>query len=167
MNYVTRRFFVFSIAAVVSIVSLAASAETASADEVGELGVQGISDAETEAIKQVIVATANDLAKGDFAAYAQYWVEGGVLMPMNHPRLVGRENIVKFVEANYTKGTEVTFSDWEFAGRDDLAVVTNNAHFMPGDSGEVQKVDQIIVMRKQDDGQWMVQAAIWALTTAK
>lgn len=143
---------------------VAAAPVLAVADDAGVLGVQGASDAEVEAIRQVIVTQSDSLTKGDIEAYASYWTEAAVMMPVNHPRIVGRQDIVSFVTGKFPPGTSTEFSDWDVAARDDLAVVTNTASIDSDSSaGGTQQFDQIVVLRRQADGDWRVQAWIWNL----
>ena len=128
------------------------------------LGVQGLSDGEAVKIRRIIETQTQDLMANNFDNYALAWAEDGVLMPLGHPRVIGRDAIVDFVEANYPGGTMIRYSDWDVAGRDDLAVATNNARIaFGGEPQEPQFIDQIIVLRRHADGRWLVQTAIWTL----
>jgi len=135
----------------------------ASADESGSLGAQGLSDNETEAVRQMLVAQSDSLAKGEVEKYASYWAEGAVVMPANHERIEGRDEIVKFVVETFPPGTTTTTTDWDIVGRDDLAVVTNVPSITVNSTPDATEVfDQIIVLRRTE-GAWRVQAWIWTV----
>ncbi len=134
----------------------------AAADTAGTLGVQGLTEEEAAAVQQVVQTQTDDLMKGDFEAYASYWADDAVLMPMDHPRINGQQDIVTFVRQKFKDGTVVDYSDWDVVGRDDLAVVSNNATItLASKPDSPEQIDQIIVLRRHDDGRWLVQAAIW------
>lgn len=144
--------------------AIAFVAASAAAQDNEALGVQGLSDTEVEAIKSLILTQTEYLEDRKITAYANTFTETAVLMPVAHPRVVGRDNIVSFVEQNMAEGVKVAYSDWDVAGREDLAVVTNNATISSNRSGAIPKViDQIIVLRFHDNEGWQVQTAIWAV----
>ena len=136
------------------------------AEEPAPLGVLGLSADQIDAAKTVIETQTADLVKGDMSAYASYWAEDGVLMPIDKTRLTGRDDIVSYVEANFAKGLQIAYSEWEATGSGDLAVLINNAAVTQA-SGKVLNLDQIMVLRQQSDGSWLVQAAIWTLDGLK
>ena len=144
--------------------ALAVVAASAAAEDSGALGIQGLSDAEVEAVKSLILTQTEYLEEQDIPAYARTFTETAVLMPLDHPRVIGRDNIVAFVEQNMSEGATVTYSDWDVAGREDLAVVTNNATISSNNSGSIPRViDQIVVLRFHEASGWQVQTAIWAV----
>lgn len=144
--------------------ALALIATAAVAQDHDALGIQGLSYAEVESIKSIIVIQTRYLEERKIHEFANTFTETAVLMPVNHPRVIGRDNIVAFVKKNMSEGARVTYTDWDVAGRDDLAVITNNATITSNRSGAIPKViDQIVVLRHNEDSGWQVQTAIWAM----
>ena len=160
-SWITIMRQLIPIAASAAIAFVAASAAAQNNDA---LGAQGLSDTEVEAIQSLILTQTEYLEDRNITAYANTFTETAVLMPVDHPRVVGRDNIVSFVEQNMSDGVEVTYSDWDVAGREDLAVVTNNVTISSNRSGAIPKaIDQIVVLRFHEEEGWQVQAAIWAV----
>ena len=150
-----------SLAVVLAIAALAYEPRSA---EGAALGEQGLTDAQVATIKETIETWSQDLVDGDFEAWAAHWAEDAVLMPPGHDRVVGREQLVTYMKANYDAVATLTSTDWDFAGRDDLAVVTNNVTFTAksgGGDGAPVHIKQIIVLRMHDDGAWLVQSVIF------
>lgn len=127
------------------------------------LGVQGLSDGEAAKIRRIVETQAQDLMSGNFDGYALSWAKQGVLLRGGEPRIAGRGAITDFAEANFPVGTRIRFGDWAVAGRGDLAVATGNATILlPGGNGEPRRVDQFTVLRRNADGRWLVQTAVWS-----
>ncbi|MEM6890950.1 MAG: SgcJ/EcaC family oxidoreductase [Pseudomonadota bacterium] len=147
----------------VSTLALGLLTEEAVSQTQGDLGPQGVSDAVAATVQNVVTTQTKALATGDFETYASFWAENGMLMPMRESRIGGRDNIVKYVEANFKANTNVTYSDWQVAGREDLVVVTNNANIVFPEGEKQESIDQIIVLRDYGEAGWLVQSAIWTL----
>jgi ketosteroid isomerase-like protein len=128
------------------------------------LGAQGLSDTELAAIKDTVEAWTDALVAHDLDNWMAHWAEDGVLMPPDHERVFGRANMLGYIQANFGPLESMTFADWSMAGRDDLAVVANTVTVTPkseGSAGAPVVAKQIIVLRAEDDGRWLVQAVIF------
>ncbi|MEM9423095.1 MAG: hypothetical protein AAF986_11475 [Pseudomonadota bacterium] len=95
--------------AFVSTVALGLLTQQAVSQTQGDLGPQGVSDAVAATVQNVISTQTKALATGDIDTYASFWAQDGMLMPMRKSRIGGRDNIVKFVEANFKANTNVTY----------------------------------------------------------
>lgn len=138
---------------------LALGTVPASADD-SMLGPQGLSDSEVEAIKTTIDAWTTALTKGEIDEWNSYWAPGSVLLAPNEQAVT--DNTKRDVLARapqYADMESFSFSDWDVVGRDDLAVVHNNITVTGTAPPPVMK--QIIVLRKQANGDWLIQAAIY------
>ena len=112
----------------------------------------------------LILTETKSRADRNIAAYANTFTEAVVLAPIDHPRVVGRDSTVPFIERNLSDGVEVTHLDWDVAHREDLTVVTNNAATLSNSSDAIPKViDRIVVLRFHENDGWHVQTAIWAV----
>jgi len=130
------------------------------------LGAQGLPDAEVAAIKDVVETWTHALVAQDFDNWVTYWAEDGVLMPPDHDRVVGHSQLLAYMEANFMELESITFSDWNVVGRDDLAIVANSFIVTPKSarrSGMPEVGKQIIVLRTNDDGRWLVHSVIFNL----
>lgn len=128
------------------------------------LGAQGLSDAEAAAIKDTVETWTHALVAQDLENWMAHWAEDGVLMPPDHDRVSGRANMLAYLQANFGPLESIAFADWNVAGRDDLAVVANTVTVTPkreAGSGAPVAGKQIIVLRAQNDGRWLVQAVIF------
>jgi uncharacterized protein (TIGR02246 family) len=128
------------------------------------LGAQGLSDAEFAAIKKTVETWTHALVAQDLENWIAHWAEDGVLMPPDHDRISGRANMLAYLQANFGPLESITFADWTMAGRDDLAVVANTVTVTPkreAGAGAPVAGKQIIVLRAQDDGRWLVQTVIF------
>lgn len=124
------------------------------------LGAQGLPDAEVAAIKEVVETWTHALVVQDFDNWVTYWAEDGVLMPPEHDRVVGHSQLLAYMQANFMELESITFADWNVVGRDDLAVVANSFIVTPKSDGqEVGK--QIIVLRTDDEGRWLVHSVVF------
>jgi len=132
------------------------------AEESGPFGVQGLSNNEVDAIRQTILSWTNALVEGDLALWDSYWANDSVLMPPNRGRVVGQSKRDALAETPpYDDIKKATFSDWAIAGRADLAVVSNNIEIEPKSGGTRTVFKQLIVMRQQENGKWLVQAVMF------
>ncbi len=125
------------------------------------LGEQGLSDGDVAAIKLAVETWSNDLVVGDIETWQTYWDENGMLMPPDHPRVIGRDNITTFITANFGGLASLTLTDWEVAGRDDLAVAVTTVSWVTADGEASDPAKQVIVLRRHDNGRWLVQTVIF------
>ena len=125
------------------------------------LGVQGLSDAEVATVKETIETWTAALVKGDLAAWTGFWAKDAVLMPPGHVAFTGNAERDAYAKANFQGLAKATFSDWTVVGRDDLAVVSNIITVERKAEGAPIVAKQIIVLRRQSDGRWLVQDVIF------
>lgn len=99
---------------------------------------------------------------GDVELWDGYWAPDSVLLPPAQGPVVGDAKRNALVEAPpFDDIPKATFSDWTVAGRDDLAVV-NNTITVESETGSAPLAfKQMIVLRRQADDRWLVQAAIF------
>jgi ketosteroid isomerase-like protein len=132
------------------------------AGEGGPLGLQGLSNNEVDAVRQTILSWTDALVKGDLPLWDSYWAQGGILMPPDHGCVVGQSKRDALAETPpYDDIKKATFSDWAIVGRGDLAVASNNIEIEPKLGGAPAVYKQLIVMRQQGNGKWLVQAVMF------
>lgn len=123
-----------------------------------------LSETDIEAIKRMMDEWTTSMANGDWTKWQGYWAEDGVLMPPDHERIVGRADLVAFAADSLGAVKAFTFSDWTFDGVGDLAVVTNTIRIDFDGSGTDQVAasnDQMLLVRKHEDGNWRVHKVIF------
>lgn len=146
--------------------ALAASLSLATgafADDDNPLGPQGLSDAEAGKIQYFLESWTENLHFGNIDEYAEGFVDDAVLAPPGHDRIVGSQAIAQFMK-NMAEGTmQFEFSSATIVGRGDLAVAANTIVWdVPGMNViATERYNQIIVLRKGDDGSWKVQSMIY------
>jgi ketosteroid isomerase-like protein len=125
------------------------------------LGASSLPESETSRIRALIERWTSDLVAGRIDAWESVWAEDAVLMPAGHERVTGRDDIREYVTRNLP-ATGFRFSAWGFAGRDDLAVVTNEVSVENSAAGAAPKIfNQVMVLRRGAGQQWRLQAAIF------
>ena len=107
------------------------------------------------AVKETIEVWTQDLEEKDYTGWLTHWNEDAVLMPPEHPRVEGRQQIEGFVRQNFGNVAQIVLSDWKIEGRGSLAVVTNDV------SWDGETASQVIVLRKHPEGAWRVQTVIF------
>ena len=91
----------------------------------------------------------------DWDTWIQNYASDAVLMPPDSTRIVGAEDIRAYFQGAFTDIGMVRLSHWSVDGVGDLAVVNNDIDMvLPGQSSLSAK--QIIVLRREEDGQWRV-----------
>jgi ketosteroid isomerase-like protein len=138
------------------------SADTILSRAPGEiLGASSLSRTETDEIQALIERWTSDLVAGRIAAWESVWADDAVLMPAGHARVVGRAAIRDYVTRNLP-ATGFRFTDWGFAGRDDLAVVANQVEIQNKAAGPSSMIlNQMMVLRRGEDRRWRLQAVIF------
>jgi ketosteroid isomerase-like protein len=132
------------------------------ADEVGPLGEQGLSDAEVDSIRKIIVSWTNAFVKGNLELWDSYWAKGSVLMPPGRDVITGQSKRNALAKTSpYDNIKTATFSDWAIVGRDDLAVVSNNIEIQSKSGGPPAVSKQLIILRQREKGKWLVQAVMF------
>ncbi len=134
------------------------------ADEFGQaLGPNALTAAETDQIRSLIETWTTDLITGHVAEWESFYSEDAVLMPAHHPRVVGRGNIRDYVTREFGPSKGYRFSEWSCAGKDDLAVVSNQIDLeLGGDDGPSSAIfNQMIVLRRAPGQDWRIQAVIF------
>ena len=134
-----------------------------SADPSQTLGPNTLTASETEGLRSLIESWTSHLVAGRIAEWQSFWAEEAVLMPAGHQRVAGRSNIVDYATHEFPPLKSFRFSDWSFAGGDDLAVVANQIELdTDGQDGpSVAAYNQIIVLRRDADQRWRVQTVIF------
>ena len=125
------------------------------------LGDDHLAVKDRTAIRQLIIEWTDEFADSRIDAWLDRWADDAVLMPPGGPRVHGRENLAEFA-ASFPMGSNYQFEDWNFAGSNDLAIVSNRIS-LQGDSSDEQLFDQIIVLRQKSDV-WKIQSVIFTPT---
>ena len=130
------------------------------------LGANALPAGESDRIRSLIETWTTDLVEGRIAEWERFWSEDAVLMPANHARVVGRGNIVDYVTREFGQIGGYRFSEWSYAGQDDLAVVANQIELETGDDGGAPSAafNQMMVLRRATDQSWRIQAVIFTPT---
>jgi uncharacterized protein (TIGR02246 family) len=131
-------------------------------------GVVALSDEDVAAIRDLgereIVEA---LLAEDWDRFAATFTEDAVRMPPNEPLHEGREAIRDWAETNWgpLTLTEFTQTMLGIEGRGDLAYVRGSysaTSEVPGFSEPVSDVGKVVaIMRRQDDGSWLVAVAMY------
>jgi ketosteroid isomerase-like protein len=131
------------------------------------LGANSLSAGETDRIRTLIEHWTSDLMAGRIAEWERFWAEEAVLMPAGHERITGRSNIRDFITHAFRSGSDYRFSEWSYAGGEDLAVVANRVEFRTeaADGRDVMAFNQVIVLRRREGQQWCIQTVIFTPTT--
>ena len=122
-----------------------------------------LSNQDITAIRAVFDEAARLLQAGDFESWSQLWAEDAVLMPPNNPSVKGRPAILAYGQG-YPKILEISFTDVEIAGKEDMAVATSaiSMRLAPEGAGEVQDTGkQLVVLHKGAGGTWLVQSLMF------
>ncbi|WP_169054279.1 DUF4440 domain-containing protein [Nitratireductor sp. XY-223] len=128
------------------------------------MSTTALSDTDIDAIKTMMSDWTTALVNQDWSQWRSYWDEDAVLMPPDHKRIVGRAELVSFASASLGKINSFAFSDWTFDGFGDLAVVTNTIRIeVDGAAPEQPQAanDQMILVRKHADGNWLIHKVIF------
>jgi ketosteroid isomerase-like protein len=112
------------------------------------LVAQTVSPAITAKLKAFINDWTEDLLNDRLARWEDLWADDAVLMPANHPRLVGRNAIKRFSETNLEPGLSYNFDAWSFAAIDDMALISNRITWTTaGPNGASRTYNQLIFLR--------------------
>ena len=106
---------------------------------------------------------AADFQDGRRAAWAAVYAEDGQLMPPNATTVKGKEAIQAFGES-FPDMQELTFHDFELSGEGDTAIsVSAISMRMVGEDGATitDTAKQLVVLRRQADGEWAVTHAMF------
>ncbi|MEM0906389.1 MAG: nuclear transport factor 2 family protein [Pseudomonadota bacterium] len=127
------------------------------------LGVQGLSNSDAAGVKRQVEAWTEALHVRDYDSWKTFFAKDAVLAAPGHERIKGVNEIAAW--AKKTMGISMTFSynTWAIVGRDDLAVVTNSLIWRTEgvDARDASRFNQMIVLRKNADGDWLVQSVIF------
>ncbi|MEM8562444.1 MAG: DUF4440 domain-containing protein [Pseudomonadota bacterium] len=119
-----------------------------------------LSSSDIQAIKHMMERWTTLLVKRDWLNWQTHWAEDGVLMPPDHERVVGRDNLVDFAANSFDVVKSYQFSNWTFDGKDQLAVVTNTIA-VEFEEQDTSALNQMLLLGKAADGQWLVQKVIF------
>lgn len=131
--------------------------------EVGPLSEEDIAAIRDLGEREIVEAL---LAK-DWGRFAATFTEDAVRMPPNEPLHQGRETIREWAETNWGPTTPIEFTQTMLSvdGHGDLACVRGSYSAtteVPGIADPVSDVGKLVaIMRKQDDGRWLVSVAIF------
>ena len=139
--------------------ALASTACQAPTQEAGPL-----SDEDVAAIKQMHDGLFEAVVAGDWTGLDAY-TEDGVAMPPNHPAVEGRAAIVAWNGAMTVDLVDGGGTPDVIDGRDGLAYLRGSFWYdmrLEGQPELVRYEGKLIwVLRKQPDGTWLLEAAIW------
>ena len=131
--------------------------------EIGPLSEQDIAAIRDLGEREVVDA----LLAEDWDRFAATFTEDAVRMPPNEPLHQGREAIREWAETNWgpLMLAEFTQTMLSIDGRGDLAYVRGSysaTSEVPGLDEPVSDVGKVVaIMRKQEDGRWLVSVAIY------
>jgi ketosteroid isomerase-like protein len=114
-----------------------------------------LDDHEIGVIKQVIETWAQSVVDEDYATWLSFFTDDAVLMPPGHHSMQGKAAIDAFVKKNVGPLPNFAFADWHFDGACGLAVVTSD--WVAG----AMKDKHHVVLRRQDDGRWLIETVIY------
>ena len=115
-----------------------------------------------DAIKTTMNDWTTALVNQDWSQWQNHWDEGGMLMPPDHERVVGRAELVDFASAALGSIKSFEFSNWTFDGFGDLAVVTNTIRIEIDDQDSpLASDDQMVLLRRHEDGNWRIHKVIF------
>jgi ketosteroid isomerase-like protein len=124
----------------------------------------GLSDEDVAAIRQLHDGLFEAVVAGDWSVLAAY-AEDGVAMPPNHPAVEGRAAIEAWNRALPLEFVDGGGTPDVIDGRDGLAYVRGSFWYDMRPEGQPELVRYegklIWVLRKQPDGTWLLEAAIW------
>ena len=129
-------------------------------DSYPTLGTNTLPDNVTDQIQKLIETWTDDLFAGRIAEWKSFWAEEAVLMPAGRERVSGLGDITDYVTQAFSPDLRYRFTDWSFTGRDDLAVATNHVE-LNADGAASQTFNQMIVLRRDTDQRWRIQAVIF------
>lgn len=119
-----------------------------------------LSSNDIQAIKDMMEQWTTSLVKRDWADWQTHWAEDGVLMPPDHERVIGRENLLDFAANSFDVVKSYQFSNWTFDGTDQLAVVTNTIA-VEFEEEDTSALNQMLLLGKDDGGMWLVKKVIF------
>jgi uncharacterized protein (TIGR02246 family) len=131
--------------------------------EVGPLSEQDIAAIRDLGEREVVEA----LLAEDWDRFAATFTEEAVRMPPNEPLHQGRQAIRDWAEANWGPLTLTEFTETllDIDGRGDVAYARGSYSVtseVPGLSEPVSDVGKIVaILRRQDDGNWLISVAIY------
>ena len=124
----------------------------------------GLSDEDVAAITQMHDRLFEAVVAGDWTVMGAY-AEDGVAMPPNNPAVEGREAIIEWNSAMTADFVDGGGTPHAIDGRDGLAYLRGSFWYDMRFEGQPELVRYegklIWVLRKQPDGTWLLEAAIW------
>jgi ketosteroid isomerase-like protein len=126
------------------------------------MGTQSLSESDVASIQRTIESFTRCLEAQDFPNWVSHWATDGVLMPPDHPRVVGHDALVDFMRENFGDVESVNLADWKTIGEGGLAVVTTNVEWSAKTAKQpAEKLKQVIVLNKNADGKWLLKVIIF------
>ena len=124
----------------------------------------GLSEEDTVWVRDAIDSFTRCLESGDYDAWAAYWTEDGILMPPDHGRVTGRDNLIAYARDDFGAVDTVNLSDFAIEGSGNLAVATSNvAVYWEAPVGKEPHTNykQMIELRKSPEGRWQIKTVIF------
>jgi uncharacterized protein (TIGR02246 family) len=122
-----------------------------------------LSKEDLAAIQSVFDIVPRYLQARDFRSWAAQFAEDAVLMPPNSPRIKGRAAIQAYGDS-LPEIREISFYDVGAEGLGDLAVgwsAISQTLVLEGGNEIKDTAKQLVVLRKQADGKWLVTAVMY------
>ena len=128
------------------------------------LGATALPAGEPERIQAFIESWTTMFVTDRMSDWASHWSEDGLLMPPGDPRVVGRSNILHYATHNFYRCSGFRLSEWSITGGDDFAVVASRIELNAagGDGPSAASFNQMILLRRDAEQAWCVQAVIFS-----
>jgi len=125
-----------------------------------------LTEADVKAIKKVLEQVAAAIDGEDVNGFAAMFTEDAVMMPPNHPAVIGKESIQSWFQDFVDKFTvELKASSEEINVSGDWAIVrlsfTSMASPLAGGEAVPDKGKGIHIYKRQPDGSWKIHRDIW------
>jgi len=123
--------------------------------------------ADTHAVEAWLTSYSASINKGDTDTLGRLWVDGADWAPPDAPLLGGRDAILGNARAmfeKYTVSHRFTAQRFKLGEGFGVAVVAATERYTPKAGGGTpweQKVKGVIILRRDDDGQWRGTHFIW------
>ena len=121
-----------------------------------------------EAVKEWVQRCVENNTDGDLIHFGNYWTDSAVWLPPKSPALIGKGNILNFIEPFFDEfkvDQEIKIEEVEIVG--DIAVVrlTGTERFSHkkenGEHPTEITSKEIIILHRQTSGDWLGTHAIW------
>jgi hypothetical protein len=126
------------------------------------LGIQGLSNNEVDAVRQTILSWTDALVKGDLPLWDSYWAEGGIF-DAARSRLRSRSVEARCARRNASlrRHQEGNIFGLGYRWPRRSCCRSNNIEIEPKSGGAPTVYKQLVVLRQQENGKWLVQAVMF------